>query len=394
MLTPKGILIILMPPATPGSISETQLTAEAVYGGNTSPVSNSVILTPPTSFWCPQRSGWTQSTEPSGNYLLGFRRSDGNFSATGWSFSALVLPLTVRIHACGCTNGEMVTQVRIKIGSQYFYDEDSISDLDNNWDFLISSPPYSGSGAIEAQCGSSTTWNASGGIIQLIDPDGYVFDLTLGFDPLNPTGNTIQDATVTAMAWLPEWGGWVPWPAEMYGQTNPQITDTITADGVTIAGYFAFFTPPGFYYIKAEDASGYQIWRSPVVEVVDDVIHVNVPLTPIPSTLSVRVNLIPAGISQSSVSLRVGQSVEWFSTLVEDSPGTDWITYTEDPILHLISSLNPIINPLGWDSGRLIPGQAYRRQFNQPGTYTYVDLNGHTGTVIVETALFLPLVQR
>ncbi len=111
----------------------------------------------------------------------------------------------------------------------------------------------------------------------MIDPDGFVFDVDAGgrYDALTGTFSpvvAVPGITVTAYVSMPEWGGWIPWPAHLYnGQVNPQVTGD--------DGYFAFFTPPGFYYLEAEGVSGYQAWRSPVVEVVNEIVHVNVPLT-------------------------------------------------------------------------------------------------------------------
>jgi len=120
---------------------------------------------------------------------------------------------------------------------------------------------------------------SDGGV--LIDPDGYIFDVNQGFDPENPTLNAVAGVTVTAMVSMTEWGGWVPWPAHLYNnQVNPQVTGA--------EGYFAFFTPPGFYYLQVEGipATGsgqmpaYQSWRSPVVQVISEIVHVNVSYTP------------------------------------------------------------------------------------------------------------------
>ena len=48
------------------------------------------------------------------------------------------------------------------------------------------------------------------------------------------------------------------------------------------------------------------------------------------------------------------------------------------------------------DGGLLLPGQVYRRQFSQPGLYTYTDGAGHTATIEVSTEckIYLPLVLR
>ena len=112
----------------------------------------------------------------------------------------------------------------------------------------------------------------------LIDPDGFIFDVTQGFDPDNPTQHALAGATVTLMADEPDLGGWVQWPAHLYDQVNPQVT----ADD----GYYAFYTPPGRYYVRVTGKGGFQSWRSPVITVKNELVHLNVPLTPITSRTS------------------------------------------------------------------------------------------------------------
>ena len=79
--------------------------------------------------------------------------------------------------------------------------------------------------------GATKVYHSNGWI--LIDPDGFVFDVTKGLDVISSTvtgvptevGNTIAGVTVTAMVSMPTWGGWVPWPAYLYNdQVNPQVT--------------------------------------------------------------------------------------------------------------------------------------------------------------------------
>jgi hypothetical protein len=149
--------------------------------------------------------------------------------------------------------------------------------------------------------------------IGLIDPDGYVFDVTKGFDPDNPSQNAVPGVTVTCMVWMPKWGGWTEWPAALYdNQVNPQVTG---ADG-----YFSFFTPPGDYYLKVDAIDGYQPWRSPVIHVVDDIVHVNVPYTPLPAgALSAQalagaghqVLLTDDGPEPRDISIGKGDWIEW-----------------------------------------------------------------------------------
>ena len=71
------------------------------------------------------------------------------------------------------------------------------------------------------------------------------------FNPAQSVGGV----TVTAYISAPTWGGWIPWPAHIYGQTNPQVTDNLYPDGITTTGYYAFYTPPGLYYLTRTSRS-------------------------------------------------------------------------------------------------------------------------------------------
>jgi hypothetical protein len=69
--------------------------------------------------------------------------------------------------------------------------------------------------------------------------------------------------------------------------------------------------------------------------------------------------------------------------------------YTENPVLYLLSWLDPLTNILGWDCGMLSPGTTYTRQFIQDGVYFYSEGLGHTARVVVDGMQFiLPLVRR
>ncbi len=99
----------------------------------------------------------------------------------------------------------------------------------------------------------------------LIDPDGYVYDAAGG------PGAVIQGATVICRVYDEDYRAWYRWPAELFeSQVNPQVTG---ADG-----YYAFFVPPGRYRIEAS-APGYAPHTSPDLQVVEAVVHYNVPLT-------------------------------------------------------------------------------------------------------------------
>ena len=201
--------------------------------------------------------------------------------------------------------------------------------------------------------------------------------------------NAISGVTVTCMMSMPEWGGWVSWPAQLYDeQENPQVTGE--------DGYFAFFTPPGKYFLQVEGASGFQDWRSPVIEVISEVVHVNVPLTPWPTGEAVQVALSPQGPDPASLVIPPGGVVEWLSTLDPGEAALHLLDYTENPFLRPLSELDPLASTLGFDGGMMTPGAVYRRQFDTEGTYTYSDGAGHSGTIVVGTgySIYLPVVRR
>lgn len=98
----------------------------------------------------------------------------------------------------------------------------------------------------------------------LIDPDGYVYDADLGLD------HRISGAVVTCYELVEESPpAWLSWNGAIWDQINPQTT---VADG-----YYAFFTLPGKYKVKVS-APGYVDYESPVLTVVDEPVHHNVPL--------------------------------------------------------------------------------------------------------------------
>jgi hypothetical protein len=223
----------------------------------------------------------------------------------------------------------------------------------------------------------------------LVDPDGFVFDVTQGFDPDDPSEqHVLPGATVTLMVDEPDLGGWVQWPAHLYeNQINPQETG---ADG-----YFAFYTPPGHYYLQISGKDGFQPWRSPVITVVDKLVHVNVPLTPVSNLVMQMVNLTVSGPARPMVFLEPGDTLAWLAETTPDISSQSRQAYTENPVLHPLIALDPLTNILGWDGGMLIPGQVYTRRFDQIGLYSYNNGLGFTGQVLVGMIpLYLPIVKK
>ncbi len=353
----------------------TGLTARDCTGGTCSDASP-VVTVWPTSFpFCAQKSYW-QGTKSGRTLKYGFRDSSGvpgftDFAVPGYyGFNNT----TMMLYDSGCPNPSDVLSASVTADQVTYYPT-----VSGRWyQFQIGAAH---SLSITATCGrASDTRNGT----VLIDPDGYVYDSTKGFDSSQPTANSLAGATVTCYVYTPSLGGWVVWPAQMYNdQRNPQVTG---ADG-----YFTFLTPPGVYYLQVDPPNGFQSWRSPQIQVVTNPVHANVPLTPTIMGTVPRVTLTPDGMDQTTVQISVGGAVEWLSTLSPTAAPTDVLLYTQDPVLDVKSGTRngtavDATSPLGFDSGMVGPGQVYRRQFGQAGTYTFSDGVGHTGQVVVTAA--------
>ena len=368
--------------------------ARACAGGQCSADSNKVTLTPAQSFWCPQRTRWRV-----GDLSFGFRsRSSGNLSSQDFSVPTVrpaettttSFDVYVSTHppaATGVlrTGGVECPYVWVTLNGEgaFAIHKDQIDDWNIWWEFSHVVKGMQNPRIVCLGCDWGTYEEQTCGR-RLIDSDGYVFDVTQGLEVLT---TTLPGITVTCMISMPDWGGWVPWPAHFYDQVNPQVTGN--------DGYFAFFTPPGHYYLDVEGIPGFQSWRSPAVEVISDIVHVNVPLTPWEGGEVHTVTLTPEGIVPPIVTVPVGSIVEWVSELTGDDILADLVRYGDNPILQPLSHLDPISHTLGWDGGLMEPGRVYRRQFVRPGTYTYSDGAGYTGSVVVEPhGVYLPVVVR
>ncbi|MBE2197986.1 MAG: DUF11 domain-containing protein [Anaerolinea sp.] len=182
----------------------------------------------------------------------------------------------------------------------------------------------------------------------LIDPDGYAYDQSL-VDAGSPiTDSLILDAVVTAYVLVGD--EWQVWPAHYYGQTNPQVTDTSTPDGVLEAGYYSFLTPPGQYRIAAA-APGYQPYQSPVLTVVDTPIHLDIGLQPVGG--GTGHTLSPANLAASYKT--VDQTAAWVGDVLTYDL---WLTNSgeEATAVLTLTDLIPaytayVDGSLGWDSG-------------------------------------------
>ncbi len=110
----------------------------------------------------------------------------------------------------------------------------------------------------------------------LVDPYGFVY--TRRFSPNWSRSNPlyislfkiekIAGVKVTLFS-LSKVNEWVKWPADLYNQTNPQLTDK--------DGSFAFLTPAGKYKLSVK-AKGYRDYIGEEFEVGTDVVNMNIEL--------------------------------------------------------------------------------------------------------------------
>jgi plastocyanin len=358
--------------------------------GTCSTPSRTVSLSYPQADWCPQRSYWEGDVNGF-HHIFYFRNDQGRYASNDFVLPGIYGFHNTQMHLFSCCDHNDTNPFKVTADG-VVYTTPSAHD-GRWWTFTIGTAHTV---IVESQCqggGSPPPGHTTYGQV-LIDPDGFIFDVIKGGSYDAQTGmfapvQAVPGVTVTAYVSVPEWGGWIPWPAHLY---NDQINPQVTGDD----GYFAFFTPPGSYYLQVDGLSGYQSWRSPIIEVITQVVHVNVPYTPWADPVGQIVNLsYTDGPDRAVITIPVGSSVEWVSTLDATASVDDFTSFITNPILHLLSDLNPLASVLGWDGGMLTPGQTYRRQFATPGAYSYTDGVGHTGTVVVEGyKVYLPLVKK
>jgi hypothetical protein len=348
--------------------------------------SSLVHLDYPEAFWCPQRSYW-EGNAYGAHFIFYFRNNEGRYATNDFEIAGVYGFANTQLHLYSCCDSK-TNPFKVKAdGTSY---TTATAHDGRWWTFSIGSAHDV---TVESQCQVGGKKPGHGTV--LIDPDGFVFDSTQGGSYDTTTGmftpvQAVPGITVTAYVSAPEWGGWIPWPAQLYNnQQNPQVTGS--------SGYFAFFTPPGQYYLQASEAGGYESWRSPVIDVITQVVHANIPLTPWAQGDVFKINLTPQGILQPKINVPIGSVVTWNSTLAESATSDDLAQYRTNPLLRVLSTLDPFTNILGWDSGLLPPGQSYQRKFDTVGTYLYSDGAGNTGQVIVgapSLKIYLPAAMR
>lgn len=355
---------------------------------NCSLPSKSVALSYPQGEWCPQRSYW-EGDANGVHYTFHFRNEGGNYTTQDFQIPGLYGFWNTRLHLYSCCQTEL-NPFRVEADDAIYQTPSGHSGRE--WVFDIG---QAHDVVVRASCSGFVSGDekVSQGEV-LIDPDGFVFDQAAGgsynpqtgmFTPVKP----LSGITVTAYYWVEDWQAWIPWPAELYDhQVNPQVTGA--------NGYYAFFTPPGKYYLQASGKDGYQSWRSPEIEVISEIVHMNSPLTAWKGAApDVTVISTPGGLSQAQVSIPQGGSVTWQASVDTLTTADALSALMTNPAARLLSALNPLTDPAGWDSGMLAPGGGYSRSFTQPGAYTYTDGFGHSGQVIVssQSLIYIPQVR-
>ncbi|MBP6803845.1 MAG: carboxypeptidase regulatory-like domain-containing protein [Chloroflexi bacterium] len=182
----------------------------------------------------------------------------------------------------------------------------------------------------------------------LIDPDGYLYDQSLVNAGSPITDSLLLEGTITTYVLVGD--AWQVWPAEYYGQTNPQVTDETTADGVLAAGYYSFLTPPGKYRITAV-AAGYQPYQSPVLTVIDTPIHLDIGLQPITGGTGQTVS--PANLANSTkwvdmAAAWVGDVLTYDIYLANDGGEATAVLHLTDM---MPANTSYVDGSLGWDAG-------------------------------------------
>ncbi len=114
----------------------------------------------------------------------------------------------------------------------------------------------------------------------LIDPDGHVYN--------SVTLEQVVDTVVTCYYFSTATTTWVVWDAWNYPfngvpQINPQTTTT------TNDCYYSFMVPAGKYFVQAV-CPGYNLYHSGELVVIDDPVHHDVYIEPIPVLTSMKVS--------------------------------------------------------------------------------------------------------
>ncbi len=338
--------------------------------------SKTVSLTESSRCWCPQRSTWSGSDTHGNKYTYSFRSAETGLPSAGdWQVPGVYGFWDTILKLYTCPNPTEVWV--IADGAKY-------EPEGRDGRYFIFHLGQAHNVTIHVTCEECEKPAESGGVV-LIDPDGFVYDVSEGW------GNVVPGAKVTCMEYDPDTDSWSEWPAHLdiyENQVNPQI--------VGDDGYFAFFTPPGRYYILVENPDPYQSWRSPDLIVVAEIVHRNVPYTPLPEgepAITVYASTDGLcdenGLSLAQVTINQGENVQWISEAPDEATVEELLDLTENPVIRIESLIDPEADNRGFDSGMLAPLAAYSCRFAYSGDYEYCYLQGdeaRKGKIIVRGA--------
>ncbi len=106
---------------------------------------------------------------------------------------------------------------------------------DGVWSADAQMPIIAGKFALRANINYEDGDSKEMSTLVLLDPEGYIYEQT--------SRGELRVSNAKVSLWQREGDTWVLWPAEKYGQSNPQTTDS--------TGQYAFLAPEGEYYIEA-----------------------------------------------------------------------------------------------------------------------------------------------
>lgn len=326
----------------------------------------------PRSCWCPNRSEWI-GTDAKGNpHIFRFTNpTTGEVTTSNWQIPGVY----------GFWNTTLKLYALTEAADEIYVIADGVKYLPERHpgNFYVFHIKRAHNVKIHVPCQTEYPSESNG--VVLIDPDGFVYDSTLGW------GNVVPGAKVTCMEYLPASDSWQQWPAEIYeDQINPQI--------VGEDGYFAFFTPAGTYHLLVEEPAGYQSWRSKDLQVIAEVVHQNVPYTPLINEAADKVLYVGSltiveadGSDASDLSLPEGSVVRWVSQPAATASNEDLLQLAKHPVNQVRTlDFDPDADLRGFDSGLLAPFEEFTYKLDYAGVYRYRFSSGGEASITVLAA--------
>ena len=350
------------------SAGEYTLVAVAHQGSLTSEASAPVkLIVDPTLTWSPISLRFSDSS----GHVFTPRNEAGEARADSWRvWLRPTTAYTVTVQVCCGTAGPVVTIDIPGVGSVNLT---QISSQPQRFQGTFTTGERAGlsEGTFSLCVTCDLVRYCSDGTV-LIDPLGVVYDATK-----DTTTGLLANATVACYEEVA--GSQQLWPADQFGQINPQIT---AADG-----FFSFYTPPGGYRLVVT-RSGYHTFRSEVIPVADAPVIFNVPMMPLAQgTANYTLYLTENGFEPAVLEVPRGAIVRSVN-----------LTGERRSFVGASGQTTGLAATAGWNSGLLNSGEAFDLTLGSLGTYNVYDgSNPLAGaTIIVNSTLkyYVPLVWR